>query len=143
MRRVIGDTKARVSTTNTQSIATLLSFTNMKEYAMHYWVEIIIKKFWPVSWVEDEYIQSVIKHPSSANVSTKTVKNILFVLEEMVVEKIQSILVVKLELLSMMDGSLMVFTFLDFLHLMNSKKVTIYQKLKLISYQHPCIFFKW
>ena len=81
LRRVIGDTKARVSTTNTQYIATLLSFTNMKEYAMHYWVEIIIKKFWPVSWVEDEYIQSVIKHPSSANVSTKTVKNILFVLE--------------------------------------------------------------
>ena len=47
----------------------------MKEDAMHDWVEMIINKSWPVIWVEDEYIQLVIKHLSSANLFTKTVQS--------------------------------------------------------------------
>ena len=119
MHAVIDDMKARLSTTNNQYIATLLSCTSTKEDAMQGWIEIIINKLWDVSWVKDEDTQSVMKHPSSANLYTKTVNNTLFVLEEMVVKKIKSILMVNLELPSTIDGYLMLFIILKCLHLMN------------------------
>ena len=58
----------------------------MKEDDIHYWVEVIIHKFWSIRQVKYEDIQSVIKHPYSANLSIKYVKNTFFVLEKMVVK---------------------------------------------------------
>ena len=95
MHAVIDDMKARLSTTNNQYIATLLSCTSTKEDAMQGWIEIIINKLWDVSWVKDEDTQSVMKHPSSANLYTKTVNNTLFVLEDMVVKKLSDPMSVK------------------------------------------------
>ena len=63
----------------------------------------------------------------------KNCKKYFFALEEMVVKSNQSRWMVKLELSSMMYGYLMVFIILECLHIMNSKKVTMYQKLKLIA----------
>ena len=54
------------------------------------WVEMIIKKFCLVIWVEYLDIRLVMKHPPSANLSIKTVKNKLFVLKEIVVKYFQS-----------------------------------------------------
>ena len=48
----------------------------------------VIKKLWPVIWVKYEDTRSVIKNPSIANIYTKTVKNTLFVLGEVVVKNI-------------------------------------------------------
>ena len=86
---VIYETKARASTINVQYIETPLSYASIKEDAMRDWVEIIISKLCPSRWVEDEDIRSVMRHPYSSNLSTKTVKNTLFLLEEMV-EKIRA-----------------------------------------------------
>ena len=62
---------------------------------MHDWVDMIIEKLWPVIWFKDEDIRSVMKNPSGANLSTKTVNNTLFVLEDMVVKKLSDPMSVK------------------------------------------------
>ena len=46
----------------------------------------VINKLWPVIWVKDEYIRSIMKYLSSDNLCTKTVNNALIVLEEMVLK---------------------------------------------------------
>ena len=71
LHTTIDETKERAYATNAWYIATLLSCTSTIEDATHDWVEIIVNKFWPVIWVEDEDIQSVMKYPSSDNLSTK------------------------------------------------------------------------
>ena len=58
---------------------------------MHDWVEIILNKLWPVVWVKDEDILSVMKNPQGENVSSKTVKNILCVFEDISLKTIHSI----------------------------------------------------
>ena len=103
----------------------------------------VIKKLWPVIWVKYEDTRSVMKHPSISNIYTKTVKNTLSVLEEMVANKTSEHMSRKIGSIIHDGWSSDGVIILECLHLMNSKKVTMHQKLKLIAYQfHPCIFFK-
>ena len=81
------------------------------------------------------------KHPSSANLSTKTVNNIFFVLEDMKVKNISDQMNGKAGPI-IHDG--WIYDGINCLELFASyelKQLTMYYKLKLIANQfHPCVF---